>query len=439
MKKILYFLLLQLNTYLSLGQTNNFILDRGIPFVAKNKWGWADLYTNKILIEPIYDSVCPDYSGNLRVFKNGKVGLVKCDGGNNCFESIPTEYDEISLDFEGYVTSIHGKKGFLNLKHEKIIDNLYDTILFDRNYVFLFLINKEKYKSGVFDIKTNELIIPFDYEIIRINPNKLVARYKDFEEHGLIKDYIFQGMNGEYYFFNRNRALQEFILNDDSLFQEIIRNEEGIRIKEQGILTDFTKIVPDNYFIIGNGGKDNKFKIGKVKLFNANKYFGDYLIVQNKRKDKYGLINVKTDSIILNTEYDDIKTLRFLGDKFVVAYDDIKFLSYSRNEFFVAIKNQKQILLYNDKKVSENEYDEIYCDGNGLVLKRNGLFGIVFINRIILGNEEEKVSFVVFEPKYTRFNYSGYSNPDKGVSVLKVTSIENENYYISNKGFEYKK
>lgn len=422
MKKIFFLLLLQLNSYLLLSQTNDFMFERAVPYVSDNKWGWADVYTNEILIEPKYDFVDFDYRSGFMIFNNGKVGLVKCGDKNHCFEIISIEYDRITSNRYGYVTSINNKEGYINLKNEKIIDNLYDNILFDSNYIFLF--NKEKYKSGVFDRKTNEQIIPLNYEIISIDYEKLISHYKEFEKDALIKFDIFLDKNGKYFFFNVNRSLKEIKLKDNSFLQEITNYNKITDIGVDEFVKDDVILKATNNFNIGNRYKEEKFKIGKVKLYNSNKYFHNYLIVQNKSKDKYGLINTNTDIITLEPEYDEIKIIKNHFDYFVIA-----------------IKNQKQTLLFKDKKISENEYDEIEYNEtrDNIILKKNGLFGIVFINRKRSFNEEENVKFVTFEPKYTNFNYSKYSNGYNGVSVLNVTDNENKNYYISNFGFEYKK
>lgn len=422
MKKIFFLLILQLNSYLLLSQTNNFMFDRSVPYVFDNKWGWADVYTNDIFIEPKYDSVDFDYRSGFMVFKNGKVGLVKCEDKNNCFEIIPTEYDKITSNKYGYVTYINNKKGYFNFKNEKIIDNLYDNILFDDNYIFLF--NKEKYKSGVFDRKTNKQIIPLNYEIISIDYEKLAYHFEDFEKDALIKFDVFLDNNRKYFYYNSNRELKEIKLKESSFFEEITNYNKITDIGVEEVVKDDVIIKGNSNFSIGNRYKEDKFKIGKVKLYNSNKYFHNYLIVQNKSKDKYGLINTNTDSIILNPEYDEIKIIKNHFDYYVIA-----------------IKNQKQTLLFKDKKISENEYDEIEYNETRdiIILKKNGLFGIVFINRKRSYNEEENVKFIVFEPDFTSFSYSKYTNSYNDVFVLNVTNNENENYYISNLGIEYKK
>ena len=422
MKKIFFLLILQLNGCLLQSQTNNFMFERAVPFVSDNKWGWADVYSNEILIEPQYDSVDFDYRSGFMVFKHGKVGLVKCEDKRNCFEIIPTEYDKIISNKFGYVTYINNKKGYINLKNEKIIDNLYDNILFDDNYIFLF--NKEKHKSGVFDRRKNEQIIPLNYNIISIDYNKLVSHFKEFEKDALIKFDVFLDNNGKYFYYNSNRELKEIKLKENSLFEEITNYNKIIDIGVEEVVKDDVIIKGNSNFSIGNRFKDEKFKIGKVKLYNSNKYFHNYLIVQNKTKDKYGLINTNSDSIILNPEYDEIKIIKNHFDHYVIA-----------------TKNKKQTLLFKDIKISENEYDEIEYNETRdiIILKKNGLFGVVFINRKRSYNEEENVKFKVFEPNFTSFNYSKYTNGYNEVYVLKVTNTENLNYYISNFGFEYRK
>lgn len=49
--------------------------DTAVPLLSDGKWGWADLFTKKTLIEPIYDSVDYDDKIGFYVFKNNKMAL----------------------------------------------------------------------------------------------------------------------------------------------------------------------------------------------------------------------------------------------------------------------------------------------------------------------------------------------------------------------------
>lgn len=181
-------------------------------------------------------------------------------------------------------------------------------------------------------------------------------------------------------------------------------------------------------FSYGNKYRDENFKVGKVKLLNTNQYFDDYLIVKNKETNKLGMINYHKDSIILFPKYDDIRIIKRIYDYFVIAQ-----------------KKNKLELLFDDNRVSENLYDEIFYDEtlDIMVLKKDNLYGFVlFKNKNTFYPEvayTDENRFVVLEPKYVNYKNSKYSSGYYSTNVLNVTDTQNKNYFISNLGYEYLK
>gem|GEM_PF-5802461 len=275
---------------------SQFMIERAIPFKAGNKWGWSDIKTNKLLIEPIYDSVNFDNEKDFIVYDNGKASILNCENFDKCFV-IPQTANE-----------------FLN--------------------------------------KTT-----IDLDIIGV--------------------------------------------------KKIAREYEGI-------------IKPDNNFNYGNKHRDEKIILEGTTVYNSNQYFNNYLIVQNKKGDRFGLINTSTDSIVLKPDYKEINIIKRTYDYFVLAK-----------------KKDKYILIFKNKKLSENEYDEVFYDENSeiLILKKNNLIGFIFMSQ----TNAHDLKFTIFEPKYTSYKYSKiYTNVHNNRIVINVKDMKNKNYYISNYGFEYK-
>ncbi|SMC46769.1 hypothetical protein [Moheibacter sediminis] len=166
--------------------------ERAIPLKSNNLWGWADIYNAKEIVEPKYDSVFYYYKKGFIVIKNKKSGVIECDNYNQCNQILEPLYDDINYyPRHGYVTTINDKKGFINKEKSILIDNLYDKIILVDE--FIYVINNEKFKSGVYSMEDKKQIISSNYEIISIEYEHFWKDRTEDKEKAFIKFDIFSG------------------------------------------------------------------------------------------------------------------------------------------------------------------------------------------------------------------------------------------------------
>lgn len=278
-------------------------------------------------------------SGSLAIQnKNNKEGLINLKNGKVI---IPAIYDNISkIDDSIAIIYKDGRIGSINLTNGKIITPIIYEATNNTHYseyCCITSIDKDNKRDsiGMINLKTNQIIIPFKYEFIFVQENKVFAIVMQNNKIGvlniktvnystpLIYDNIFAMQNNEINFLNiesgnystpllnRGNYVPNYCV--DSL---IIIKYEGLN----GILNTKT-----NKFILVND------TIVEIRRFGA--------II--KRYGKLGVINLNTGEIIVPVIYDRIQTIQYHQKKHP---DELNV-----NECVLVTKKQSDyILLFSD-------------------------------------------------------------------------------------------
>lgn len=160
-----------------------------IQFEVDGKWGFADIYTGKIVIEPVWDYAGPFYGGYAHVALDVNIKIndgyyIVIEGGNHGYINIkgkviiPIEYDdacEISYRLNKYFkVSKNGKWGLINNQNKTIIPFNWNRleISYERDFIFCVLkvadmLTSESesmftsmFKWGVYDKEFNLIVEP---------------------------------------------------------------------------------------------------------------------------------------------------------------------------------------------------------------------------------------------------------------------------------------
>ena len=112
-----------------------------IPFEVQGKWGFADIYTGQIKIEPVWDYAGPFY-------------------GEYAHVELGTEGD---FDSSGPTTENGGKHGLIDMTGKVIIPVEYDVL---RGHIDHCLIVANNEKWGIINYKSS-IIIPLEWDELR--------------------------------------------------------------------------------------------------------------------------------------------------------------------------------------------------------------------------------------------------------------------------------
>ena len=113
-----------------------------IQFEVEGKWGFANIYTGEIRIDPVWDYASPFYSGYARVSLGTKIehcsdGQIMMQGGKygyidrNGKVVIPLEYDDVrnkSYDENYFEVAKNGKWGTIDKENSVIISLDWDSV-----------------------------------------------------------------------------------------------------------------------------------------------------------------------------------------------------------------------------------------------------------------------------------------------------------------------
>ena len=296
--------------------------------------------------------------------------------------------------FDYEITNIEKYSYVKYLKDEKygVIDRE-GNILIDAKYNNIEIPNPEK---DVFICYTDDKRIAlnsknetiFD-EYAKIEPIKLkniasilcyeksVLKYEKDGKYGLIS---FDGKQITKNIYNSIENLQategKLLVNIDNKYGVI--NINGATIVD----TKYDKIVTDNYYS------------------EKSKYVEAGFIVSNTTMDgyRYGYIDYKGNSI-LNVEYNNV--LR---------------ISQEKDIYLIASKNGQYCLFKSNKQLIKPEYQSIsYADNGGIIIEKNGQFGIANLNGEIKVN-----------PKYSEIE-------EKGLYLYAKNSNNNDVYDVQGK------
>ena len=160
--------LIILETTIELGNLNS-INDTMTTFIKNKKYGLINLKSQQVLLPPIYKHLRLEKSpdGSILLFVSNEMnqqGILDIDGNI----IVPLEYESLVINRQK--TLIRGRKngktGWLDFNgNEKIpfIHNLQGSV---ENKIILDV----QEKTGVIDLMTQQIIIPFEYEVIQCFP-----------------------------------------------------------------------------------------------------------------------------------------------------------------------------------------------------------------------------------------------------------------------------
>ncbi len=208
-----------------------------IPYRKKNKWGYADAVTKKILVPLIYEETFPFQFGRAIVKQKKKYGFIDGKG----IEVIKPVYDTVT-DFTpvGWaIVTLNGKATYINADGKET-DAIYTDAARDI-ILFAEIISKDK-KYGLinFDRGISDTIVPPMYDEISLDYTFQRVFAKNNSKWGMIDlhnnilipiiyDQIFTYQNG-----------LELVTRKEKLFGYVNRNL-GITLDPKYLQMDFPK------------------------------------------------------------------------------------------------------------------------------------------------------------------------------------------------------
>lgn len=435
-----------------------------VPFKDGNKWGWADVHTGNVVIEPVYDSVKYDfYKDVFLIYKDSKVGVIsyEADRNDNKVWKVIIEpvYDEIYRLKRGlYITVLNNQKGAFLENYGNILSQAHHDFDYcfgyidnnqykysNGNFQFLLMQNKE-YKGGVFDIKSKKIINSLRYNVYRYEEGFWKDSFKS-QARILLNHYIFKDENGKF-----------FYLSNFLEFKEV---KEGVDFNDEKLTLsfwDFPSFQREfyqpgswsfNYNISNFGRNDEKEyhieKWRRYKLISSD--WNGNPVASNRKATKFGILNKQTKKFLIEPNYD--KLSMEYPSEFLKLTSDIV-IGHKGNKYTIFI-NYVKIIEGVDKLHASNidrfssfnqKLDNFY-----IIYKKDNLYGFVIINYVkhktrIYDNEVEKLEWKLFEPKYKSLEisqtYSSGWSYDK-MHVFKATDINGETFFVNENGFEFRR
>lgn len=149
-----------------------------VPYLRKNKWGFASVKTREVIIECNYEEVSLFYEGLAAIKLNNRWGYIDKNGKN----IIPCMFDSATYFNNGLaLVTLNDKYGYINQLGHIVIPLQYDYADHFKYGVASVVVGK---KYGFID-KTGEVIIPIDFEYGYIDRNGLIHVQLDDKHHGL--------------------------------------------------------------------------------------------------------------------------------------------------------------------------------------------------------------------------------------------------------------
>jgi hypothetical protein len=134
------------------------------------------LKNGKEILSPEYDNIEFTGNGKAKLIKEGKVGI--WDMNLEKF-LLDLKYDYISNQPYYYAYYINGKAGLMREDSTNLLPCEYERIMDNYNIFTKSFAIKKNGKTGLFDTKTNKLVIPTEFETIDYLKNHFVKLFKD--------------------------------------------------------------------------------------------------------------------------------------------------------------------------------------------------------------------------------------------------------------------
>ena len=411
----------------------NSFIDCGLAKVSKNgKWGFIDTIGN-VVVPMSFTDAAYHKKDSLLFLKNNNRWAIFDNKGEQLSAFL---YDEIYGTFNNFdyykedylfngllLTRKGNKYRYLNRDLDIVADfGTYSRAEPITRYGFA-IVKKGNY-YGIINMK-GDVVIPFQYSLIKHPPKKYQGFYDEF--------YIKK--NGKYGVLNENGKSITDIIYDDLEIDFCKKNNDlsTVFITKQasnyGVIDnkgevifpmEFKKIKPFDGDSITIAKKGVKFGIiksnGDIELPFENDIITshkdlDYFII--KRDGYFGLVGKQDLKILLQFDYQDIEPCFYNNDRFIVKkggfygiitermdtiipieYDEISnWVEYGPKEHFVVRNGKQGLISRNGEVVIPPIYDKIFVDNGGIIkVENNGLYGTInWKNEIIHPIEYESI------------------------------------------------
>lgn len=351
----LYFSLVLWSFFASAQQN---LIETAVPFRKGDKWGYADPFTQKLLCEPVYDSVGRPESAMLQpiFYQNGMVGVLSTfDAQMPAKEIVPAEFISGYRHFEGYLLTKKGNRYWYfdrngtELAHDQ--KNIYGTLSEAGNQIPLLIVEgDEPFSTGIIDLKTNKFLFPKQYNLQEISNETA----RDFEKKlgKKVQRFLLQDKTKKYF------ALDLYFKTIPATFVPDEKNSERDIYNSVGITLEVASKNGARAF-----GERCAAEAVEYKSPKKNKYApealcnGDFQLIRNSKTQEFGVAK-KTES----------------GYNVVVepVYTSVLFSeNWDQKNFFIAESIGKFGVLSESGEVLPVVYDEIRV-GDRAFMARKG-------------------------------------------------------------------
>jgi hypothetical protein len=420
-----------------------------VPFRDGNKWGWADVHTGKVVIEPVYDSVkyedsysydCVHYI-SYNIYKDGKKGLIGYSRDSNKYiVKVPPMYDyfeELDTVTHLYNTCLNDKEGVYHTGYGELIENKYKYIYkFGADLLKLKSYDKNSFNEGLFSLKTKQMIVPTKY---RIGFSFIWNESFRFKKDLYLERSLLQDEDSNYYTLTKEMKLKEVKEGVDFRFitpsPPEIRQPCESRVFEclNPYCYNLTNSKNNHYLevVVSTQNKYDKnyIRYGKKKFLETNNRYNNIHIVGNRKGKKFGFIN-KSEEILIVPEFYKIERL---------GTESISGLNSQLN-ILIGYKKNSRTLFVNSIKLIECDCDFAYCIINRhryIRIKNGELFGFISLEN--LNGYRSNFKWKLIEPKYKSLEYSCFYTLRTGVLVFEATDENGETFLVNDKGIEFRR
>ncbi|QCX38991.1 WG repeat-containing protein [Aureibaculum algae] len=387
-----------------------------IPFKNKGSWGFSDV-NREIIIEAQYDTVHFFDRNNLsKVYKNKVFGFINKNGKN----IVPIALSNAKLIADSlYIVEKNMKYGII----DKNGNNLLDTDFQHIEYINTgFFIVKKKDLYGVYNV-ANSIQNPF-----------LEISYDNIEYQDYQRRFICQ-KNSDVYIYDRSGELLEKRKMDDENngfdidlpFTVARKNEypkfETIHKKKlKGLIITAKRTRGSSYLGIVTNTIEAKYDSINPKHWDI-----DCFVV--KRKNKWGAINLKGETLLEN-KYEDIDVASiYLRTLKVQPYRHLYIVKKDDKWGLVMSKSTGNYVKLKNNVVIPFEYDAIYknVEEPFYIVKANNKYG-VFLNS---GYQVKQIT----ETKYAKIDLM-HETVD-GFKLVKVVDTNGDVFFVGENGAEF--
>lgn len=323
-------------------------------------------------------------------------------------EKMKYEIQTIS-EYKYFVVKEDNKYGVIDAKGNKIIETKYEDVKIPNPEKAVFICY-EKDNTKVLNEKSEEIFTEYKniepLRFINISSDlmyeKSVLRYEDKEKYGIID---FYGKIITKPIYEEIGTLQfkegELLVKRDGKYG--VMNINGAIL----VKPDYDKIESDKFYKEENGYKDSGY------------------IVSTKTDEgyRYGYINID-GKVIAETKYNDLYRITEIDN------EDI---------YIICAENGKYGLLKNDKKIIENEYQELsYSQSNNTIIGQKGRkYGVISIadGKTIIPFEYDQIDiageyiYATISGSTKTYNIKGeQTNINESLSIINVQDTDYKIY-----------